>query len=79
MPNELDNLTESVQRLHLDCGRPDDALPLLEDLAKNDPKQTRFQMHLAQCYLALSRRDAAKQILETVITADLNPPEAADD
>jgi tetratricopeptide (TPR) repeat protein len=60
----------------LDCGRPDDALPLLEDLAKNDPKQTRFQMHLAQCYLALSRREAAKQILEALITADLNPPEA---
>jgi predicted AlkP superfamily phosphohydrolase/phosphomutase/tetratricopeptide (TPR) repeat protein len=67
----------NLARDYLDCGRPDDALPLLEDLAKNDPKQTRFQMHLAQCYLALSRRDAAKQILETVITADLNPPETA--
>ncbi len=67
----------NLARDYLDCGRPDDALPLLEDLAKNDPKQTRFQMHLAQCYLALNRREAAKQILETVITADLNPPEAA--
>ena len=62
----------------MDCGRPDDALPLLEDLARNDPKQTRFQMHLAQCYLALSRREAAKQILETLITADLNKPETAE-
>ena len=60
----------------LDCGRPDDALPLLEDLAKNDPKQSRFQMHLAQCYLALRRRADAKQILEALITADLNTPEA---
>ena len=68
----------NLARDYLDCGRPDDALPLLEDLAKNDPKQTRFQMHLAQCYLALNRREAAKQILETVITADLNPPEAAE-
>jgi tetratricopeptide (TPR) repeat protein len=66
----------NLARDYLDCGRPDDALPLLEDLAKNDPKQTRFQMHLAQCYLALSRREAAKQILESLITADLNPPEA---
>jgi tetratricopeptide (TPR) repeat protein len=65
----------NLARDYLDCGRPDDALPLLEDLAKNDPKQTRFQMHLAQCYLALSRREAAKQILEALITADLNPPE----
>jgi predicted AlkP superfamily phosphohydrolase/phosphomutase/tetratricopeptide (TPR) repeat protein len=68
----------NLARDYLDCGRPDDALPLLEDLAKNDPKQTRFQMHLAQCYLALSRREAAKQILESLITADLNPPEAGD-
>jgi predicted AlkP superfamily phosphohydrolase/phosphomutase/tetratricopeptide (TPR) repeat protein len=68
----------NLARDYLDCGRPDDALPLLEELAKNDPKQTRFQMHLAQCYLALSRREAAKQILETLITADLNPPEPED-
>ncbi len=68
----------NLARDYLDCGRPDDALPLLEELAKNDPKQTRFQMHLAQCYLALSRREAAKQILEALITADLNPPEASD-
>jgi len=65
----------NLSRDYLDCGRPEDALPLLEDLAKNDPKQTRFQMHLAQCYLALSRREDAKQILESLITADLNPPE----
>jgi tetratricopeptide (TPR) repeat protein len=64
----------NLARDYLDCGRPDDALPLLEDLAKNDPKQTRFQMHLAQCYLALSRREDAKRILEALIEADLNPP-----
>jgi tetratricopeptide (TPR) repeat protein len=64
----------NLARDYLDCGRPDDALPLLEDLAKNDPKQTRFQMHLAQCYLALSRREDAKLILEALIEADLNPP-----
>jgi predicted AlkP superfamily phosphohydrolase/phosphomutase/Tfp pilus assembly protein PilF len=68
----------NLARDYLDCGRPDDALPLLEDLAKNDPKQTRFQMHLAQCYLALNRREAAKQILETLITADFNPSEMDD-
>jgi len=61
---------------YLDCGRPDDALPLLEDLAKNDPKQARFQMNLAQCYLALGRRADAKQILEGLITANSNSPEA---
>src|SRR5580698_1675113 len=65
----------NLARDYLDCGRADDALPLLEELAKNDPKQSRFQMHLAQCYLALNRRQEAKQILETLITADSNPPE----
>jgi predicted AlkP superfamily phosphohydrolase/phosphomutase/tetratricopeptide (TPR) repeat protein len=65
----------NLSRDYLDCGRAEDALPLLEDLAKDDPKQTRFQMHLAQCYLALNRRNDAKQILEALIAADLNPPE----
>src|SRR5579872_3447330 len=65
----------NLARDYLDCSRPDDALPLLEGLAKNDPKQSRFQMHLAQCYLALSRRADAKKILEALITADMNPPE----
>jgi tetratricopeptide (TPR) repeat protein len=68
----------NLSRDYLDCGRSDDALPLLEELAKNDPKQSRFQMHLAQCYLALGRREDAKKILETLITADLNPPQAED-
>jgi tetratricopeptide (TPR) repeat protein len=68
----------NLARDYLDCGRSDDALPLLEELAKNDPKQSRFQMHLAQCYLALGRREDAKQILEALITADLNPPQAED-
>jgi tetratricopeptide (TPR) repeat protein len=62
----------NLARDYLDCGRSDDALPLLEDLAKNDPKQSRFQMHLAQCYLALNRREDAKRILEALIAADLN-------
>jgi predicted AlkP superfamily phosphohydrolase/phosphomutase/tetratricopeptide (TPR) repeat protein len=68
----------NLARDYLDCGRPEDALPLLEDLARNDPKQTRFQMHLAQCYLALNRRGSAKQILEALVTADLTPSETTD-
>jgi predicted AlkP superfamily phosphohydrolase/phosphomutase/tetratricopeptide (TPR) repeat protein len=68
----------NLSRDYLDCGRAEDALPLLEELAKNDAKQTRFQMHLAQCYLALNRRDDAKNILQSLITADLNPPDTAE-
>ena len=67
----------NLSRDYLDCGRADDALPLLEELAKNDPKQSRFQMHLAQCYLALNRRVDAKQILEALMNAP--EPEPAKD
>jgi tetratricopeptide (TPR) repeat protein len=67
----------NLSRDYLDCGRADDALPLLEELAKNDPKQSRFQMHLAQCYLALNRRADAKQILEALMNAP--EPEPAKD
>ncbi|HEV2176534.1 MAG TPA: alkaline phosphatase family protein [Terriglobia bacterium] len=63
----------NLARVYLDSRRPQDALPLLEALAKEQPDQTRFQQHLAQCYYALRRRDDAKRILEYLIA---NPPKA---
>jgi predicted AlkP superfamily phosphohydrolase/phosphomutase/tetratricopeptide (TPR) repeat protein len=57
----------NLARDYLDARRPQDALPLLEELAKEEPPQARFQLHLAQCYLALRRRGAAKEILQRLL------------
>jgi len=59
---------------YLDSRRPQDALPLLEDLWKKWPDQARFAQQLAQCYLALRKRAEAKAILEELIR---NPPKPA--
>ena len=58
----------------LDSRRYHEALPLLEELRKKWPDQTRFSQQLAQCYLALRRRAEAKILLEELIST---PPKAA--
>jgi predicted AlkP superfamily phosphohydrolase/phosphomutase/tetratricopeptide (TPR) repeat protein len=58
----------------LDSRRYHDALPIMEELAKKWPDQNRFAQQLAQCYLALRRRDDAKRILQELID---KPPQPA--
>jgi len=67
----------NLARDYLDSNRAKDALPLLEELAKEEPRQSRFELHLAQCCLALRRRQEAKQILERLMTDPPKPPERA--
>lgn len=63
----------NLARVYLDSSRPNLALPLLEQLVKEQPEQNRFQLHLAQCYLALRRRKEAKEILEHLIVHPEEP------
>jgi len=59
----------NLARVHLDSRNYSEALTLLESLATKWPEETRFQQHLAQCYLALGRRAEARAILERIIGA----------
>jgi len=63
----------NLARDYLDCNRAKDALPLFEELAAEEPRQSRFELHLAQCYLALRRHGDAKRVLERLIN---DPPKA---
>ncbi|MGA8762380.1 MAG: tetratricopeptide repeat protein, partial [Candidatus Sulfotelmatobacter sp.] len=63
----------NLSRVYLDSRRYNDALPILEELAKKSPDQTRFLQHLAQCYLALGRRAEAKTLLEQLIAYEPKP------
>jgi tetratricopeptide (TPR) repeat protein len=65
----------NLARDYLDARRPQDALPLLEMLAHDQPAEARFRLHLAQCYLGLRRRDAAREILQRLLSEP--PPESA--
>jgi predicted AlkP superfamily phosphohydrolase/phosphomutase/tetratricopeptide (TPR) repeat protein len=60
----------NLAREYMDARLPNQALPLLEKLAKEDPPQARFRMQLAQCYLTLQRRTEAREILEQVLKED---------
>jgi tetratricopeptide (TPR) repeat protein len=51
----------------LDSRQFEEALPILEDLAREWPDQTRFLQQLAQCYLALRRIPEAKSAVERLI------------
>jgi predicted AlkP superfamily phosphohydrolase/phosphomutase/tetratricopeptide (TPR) repeat protein len=64
----------NLARAHLDGRRYQDALPILEELAKKSPEQIRFAQHLAQCYLLLRRREEAKTILQRLIVYEPPPP-----
>ncbi len=60
----------NLAREHLDARQPMQALPLLEELSRDDPKQMRFMLPLAQCYLSLGRLIAARQAIEEVLNFD---------
>ena len=57
----------NLARVYLDARRYREAQPILEELTKKWPDQTRFTQHLAQCYLAMGRRADAKTLLEKLI------------
>jgi predicted AlkP superfamily phosphohydrolase/phosphomutase/tetratricopeptide (TPR) repeat protein len=67
----------NLARVYMDSRRPKQALPLLEELAQDQPNDARFLEHLAQCYLALGRRAEAKKILEELITKAPKTPDQA--
>jgi len=57
----------NLARVYMDKRRPLQALPMFEDLYKQQPEQARFAQHLAQCYLALRRIEDAKRVLTELV------------
>ncbi len=72
----LRELRYNLARDYLDSSHPREALPLLEEVAKEAPDQVRFRLHLGQCYLALKRREAAKDILQRLISEEKTAADA---
>jgi tetratricopeptide (TPR) repeat protein len=57
----------NLARELLDSRKPSDALALLEELARENPKEMRFKLQLAQCYLSLGRHVDARATIEEVL------------
>ena len=68
----------NLARAYLDARRYRDALPIFEELVSKWPDEARFSQYLAQCLLALRRRNEAKAILQHLIDAPHKPPAEKD-
>jgi predicted AlkP superfamily phosphohydrolase/phosphomutase len=64
----------NLARVYMDKGQPRLALPLFEELYKEQLEQARFAQHLAQCYFSLRRIKDAKRVLTELMN---RPPEEA--
>lgn len=65
----------NLARDYMDCRRTHDALPLLEQLERENPKEMRFKLQLAQCYHTLGRKAESKKLLEDVLNFEPEKPE----
>jgi len=65
----------NLARAYMDKGEPSQALPMFVELYKEQPYQTRFAQHLAQCYFSLRRIEDAKRILTESMNRPLETPE----
>jgi predicted AlkP superfamily phosphohydrolase/phosphomutase/tetratricopeptide (TPR) repeat protein len=72
--NCIRELNYNLARALMDAQRPREALAILSKLMEDNPDQSRFAQHTAQCHLVLGQRAEAKAILEKLIAA---PPETA--
>ncbi len=68
----------NLSRDYMDCRQYSNALPLLEELARESPKEMRFKLQLAQCYLSLDRRTEARAKLKEVLEFKPEKPEKPD-
>ncbi|MGH9376711.1 MAG: tetratricopeptide repeat protein, partial [Terriglobia bacterium] len=64
----------NLARVYMDKGQPRAALPMFEDLYKDQPEQARFAQHLAHCYFNLRRIDDAKRVLTELMNRPPAPP-----
>jgi len=57
----------NLSRDYMDCRQNQNALPLLQELMRDQPKELRFKLQLAQCYQSLGRGIEAKMLLKEVL------------
>ena len=57
----------NLSRDYMDCRQYQHALPLLQELMRQQPKELRFKLQLAQCYQSLGRSVEAKTLLKEVL------------
>jgi predicted AlkP superfamily phosphohydrolase/phosphomutase/tetratricopeptide (TPR) repeat protein len=64
----------NLARVYLNANRPSEALPLLEQLRRENPDEKRFAQQLAECLLALGRQEESLRILEKLLEQGAEGP-----
>lgn len=65
----------NLARVYMDKGQARRALPMFEELYRDQPEQARFAHHLAQCYFSLKQIDDAKRVLTELMDRPPPPPQ----
>ncbi len=63
----------NLARVYMDDWRAAQALPLLEELHEQYPEELRFALELSRCYISLSRRDDAEDVLAPQVETGSRP------
>ncbi len=66
----------NLARVYLSQGRPEDALPLMEQVAREGPAEATFQLHLAQCYYETGRLEECRKVAAAVLAREKDRPAA---
>jgi Flp pilus assembly protein TadD len=67
----------NLARVHLSCGRPGEAVPILEELVLQRPEERPFRLLLAQAYHEAGRREDCRNVLDPILNEDPNRPVAS--
>ena len=57
----------NLSRSYMDSRRYPEAFVILQELAVKWPDEARFMQHLAQCHMAMGKRDEAKDLLQKLL------------
>jgi predicted AlkP superfamily phosphohydrolase/phosphomutase/tetratricopeptide (TPR) repeat protein len=66
----------NLARAHLDAGRPERAIPLLEQLCANWPERLDFGLTLAEALCLMGALDEARELIEALIHHHRETPQA---
>src|SRR5207245_1175866 len=64
----------NLARVHLEAGRPADAVPLLEELVREEPGEVTYVLFLAQCRFLLGQLGECRRLVEEVLRREEDRP-----
>jgi tetratricopeptide (TPR) repeat protein len=64
----------NLARVHMEAGRPADAVPILEGLVREEPEEVTYVLFLAQCRFLLGQLGDCRRLVEEVLRREEDRP-----